>query len=165
MAVWNELVIPISTLSAVVAATVWIQRTLSRLERRLEHIEIRISTVEFQNRALLKAFPQVISSLMAGKFMTSEQGSQLIATALETASISEILNKIQPTTNPLTQDDLNRLRGYTERLRLGHWLTPEEAQDFYRLSDIITREYPSSEGSWLLFLIAGILLGTIIAKK
>ena len=94
--------------------------------------------------------------------MTAEQGTQLIATALEVAPIAEILTKIQPTLNPLSQADVDRLRNYVERLKQGAQLTVQETHDFYRLSDIITREYPSNEGSWLLFLVAGILLGALI---
>ena len=58
------LVAIIAPIATIVGATVLIMRTLARLEGRLDHIELRIATVEFQNRALLKAFPQVISSLM-----------------------------------------------------------------------------------------------------
>ena len=63
---WIQLAAPII---AIVGATALIMRVLSRLEARLGSIELRIATVEFQNRALLKAFPQVISSLIAGHMM------------------------------------------------------------------------------------------------
>ena len=95
--------------------------------------------------------------------MTPQQGTELISTALEVAPISEILSQIKPTLNPLSQADVDRLRDYVERLKQGMPLTVPETHDFYRLSDIITREYPTSEGSWLLFLVAGILLGALAA--
>jgi hypothetical protein len=65
----------------------------------------------------------------------------------------------------MTQDDLNRLRAYTDRLRIGQLLSPVEAHDFYRLTDTMTREYPSNEGTWLLFLLAGIAVGMILSEK
>ncbi len=74
----------IGLIVTIVGAAVWIVRTLGRLESRIERIELRIGTVEYQNRALLKAFPQLISSLMAGGQVTPQQGSNLIATALDT---------------------------------------------------------------------------------
>jgi hypothetical protein len=65
---WLQLVGPIAS---IVAATVAIMRAIHgikadilRVERRLEHIEIRIASLEHQNRALLKAFPQVVSTLV-----------------------------------------------------------------------------------------------------
>ncbi len=100
-----------------------------------------------------------------GKLMTVDRGNELIATALEPTPIAEILSKIRATTNPLSQDDIDRLRNYVGRLQQSQLLTTPEAQDFYRLSDIVTREYPTYEGSWLLFLVGGILVGMIAAQK
>ena len=157
---WIQLIAPIAT---VAGFGTWILRTLWRLETRLANIEVRLCTVEFQNRALLKAFPPVISSLISSKAMTTEQGTQLIATALDLAPIPDFLRDIKPTVNPLSQSDLDQFRSYVARLKIGHPLNPVEARDFYRISDIITREYPNNEASWLLFLIGGIVLGAIIA--
>ncbi len=162
MLAWLQLDAPIV---AIVGAALWLERRLGRLDRRLEHIELRIGTVESQNRALLKAFPQLISSLMAAKQLTPEQGTQLIATAPEAPPISEILSKIQPTPNPLPLEDVFRLRNYVQRLKQGDWLTPAEAQDFYRLTDTVSREYPGNEGSWLLFLVGGLVLGLLAGSK
>ena len=53
----------ISPVAAIAAAVIALMRVLGRLERRLDHIEIISATVENQNRALLTAFPSVISSL------------------------------------------------------------------------------------------------------
>lgn len=155
----------IGLIVTIVGAAVWIVRTLGRLESRIERIELRIGTVEYQNRALLKAFPQLISSLMAGGQVTPQQGSNLIATALDTPSITELLSQIKPTPNPLPLEDLNRLRNYVQRLKQGEWFTRQEAQDFHRLADTVSREYPSNEGSWLLFLVGGLVLGFILADS
>jgi hypothetical protein len=54
---------------------------------------------------------------------------------------------------------------YLERVKAGSSLAPQEARDFYQTADIIIREYPANEGSWLLFLIAGIFLGAALSKK
>jgi hypothetical protein len=162
MPAWVQLVAPIVTILGV---AVWIVCKLDRTDSRLHQIQLAVAAVEHQNRALLKAFPQVISSLMAAKLMKPEQGSQLIATALDAASVTELLGKIQPSANPLPLEDLNRLRNYVGRLRQGDWLTPQEAQDFYRLTDTVSREYPSNEGSWLLFLVGGMVLGLILAGQ
>jgi hypothetical protein len=53
--------------------------------------------------------------------------------------------------------------GKVERLKRGEMLSPDEARDFYRLTDIVTREYPGNEGTGLLFLIGGILLGAMLS--
>lgn len=97
--------------------------------------------------------------------MSAEQGTKLIATALDTAPIDEFLRQIKPTVNPLSQADLDRLRNYVSRLRTSQSLNVPETRDFYRLTDIITREYPGNESSWLLFLVGGILIGALMASE
>jgi hypothetical protein len=59
----------------------------------------------------------------------------------------------------LSQSDIDTIRKYVERLKAAQPLTAPEAQDFYRIADIITHEYPANEGSWMLFLIASFVLG------
>ena len=96
---WIQLAVAtVVPILAIIGATARILHTLHRLETRLEHVEIRVATVEYQNRALLKAFPQVIATLMLQQMMGPEQGSKLIAEAMETPSIEEILSKVKPTT-------------------------------------------------------------------
>jgi hypothetical protein len=90
---------------------------------------------------------------------------QLIASALEPAAIADIISKIKPAVNPLSQADIDRLNNYIARLKMGQRLSVQESQDFYRVTDIITHEYPNNEGSWLLALVSGILLGALLAKK
>jgi hypothetical protein len=154
----------IAPVATIVGIAIRITRILSRLEKRLENIELRIATVEFQNRALLKGFPQVIASLMAAHAVSHEQGAQMIATVLDSPPIADFLRQIKPTINPLSQADLDRFRNYVDRLRLGQLLNPDEVRDFYRISDIVTREYPGNESSWLIFLVGGILLGALLAS-
>lgn len=162
----TAIVAPVAT---IVGVAIRITRILSqleiRLERRLENIELRIATVEFQNRALLKAFPQVVASLITGHVVSTEQGTQMISTALDSPPIAEFLRQIKPTVNPLSETDVDRYRSYVERLKVRQFLTPNEVRDFYRISDVVTREYPGNESSWLIFLVGGILLGAILADS
>jgi hypothetical protein len=46
---------------------------------------------------------------MRASIMTADQGTNLISTALGTHSISDLLGKLKPTINPLSQADLDRL--------------------------------------------------------
>jgi len=89
----------------------------------------------------------------------------MISTALDSPPIAEFLRTLRPTENPLSQADVDRLRNYVDRLKFGQMLTPDEARDFYRLTDTVTREYPGNEGTWLLFLIGGILLGAMLSTS
>src|SRR5262245_44906315 len=166
MSLWVQVIaLVITVISTIVGVALVLSRRFDRLERNQERLELRVATIEHQNRALLKAFTQVTSTLIGAQIPPSDRGIQLIADALDAAPIAEILRTIKPTSNPLSQEELNRLNTYIERLKHGAWLSTEEAHEFYRLSDVITREYPAKEGSWQLFLIGGILLGMMISKK
>ena len=68
----------ISPVAAIAAAVIALMRVLGRPDRRLDHIEIISTTVENQNRALLTAFPSVISSLIRASIMTADQGTNLM---------------------------------------------------------------------------------------
>jgi len=43
-------------------------------------------------------------------------------------------------------------------------VAPEEAHDFNRLCDTLTRNHPAQEASWVVFLAAGIVLGFMLAS-
>jgi len=70
MPTWLQIVSPI--IIAIVGAAAYVVHRLSRLDSRLNQVQLAVAAVEHQNRALLKAFPQVISSLMAAKMMPPE---------------------------------------------------------------------------------------------
>lgn len=88
-----------------------------------------------------------------------------VTEALGTTPLAEIFKDIKPTVNPLSQADVETLRAYVARLQAGGALNVLEARDFYRVTDIITHEYPANEYSWLLFLVGGFLLGALLSDK
>ena len=67
-------------------------------------------------------------------------------------------------TNPISVDEVARLRSYLERMQKGESLSPEEAEDMQQLSQRVVKEKPDDPGSWMLVLIgvtAAILLGVL----
>lgn len=67
-------------------------------------------------------------------------------------------------TNPISVDEVARLRSYLERMQKGESLSPEQAKDMQQLSQRVVKEKPDDPGSWMLVLIgvtAGILLGVL----
>jgi len=157
----------VTIIVTIVGAVYTLTRAIHRLDSRLERLEMRIAVVEGQNRVFLQVFPKVIMSLVRENVLSVEMGTSFVTEVLATTPLTEIFKDIKPTINPLSQADLDRLRAYVERLKAGGVLNVMEAQDFYRISDIITREYPANENSWLLFLVGGFLLGALLsdAKK
>ncbi len=153
----------LSVIGAVYKLTRSIERAQHNIDSRLERIELRIAAVESQNHAFLEVFPKVITGLVQGHVLSADAGISLVREALGRAPIADLLKDIKPTINPLSQADLDQLRSYVQRLQTGSVLTPPEARDFYRISEIITQEYPANQNSWLLFMIGGLLLGLMIS--
>lgn len=135
-----------------------------RMGRRFDGVGLRLAALEHQNRSLLKAFPQLISGLMTAQVLPPARGTDILTTALEAGAIDDFLAKLRPGSNPITREDITRLRSYVARLKGGELLTPEEARDFYRLSDSLTREHPTREESWTLFVLAGIVVGLVLGS-
>jgi hypothetical protein len=53
--IWLQVAALVVPTATIIGAAIRLTRILERLDRRLQNIELRIATVEFQNRALLKA--------------------------------------------------------------------------------------------------------------
>ena len=164
---WGQVLGFVSVIIAIVGAVFRITRAVERaqhqLDSRLERIELGVAVVESQNRAYLQVFPKVISGLVQAHVITVETGIEFVSQSLGGAPIADLLREIKPTGNPLSQGDLDRLRAYLERLQNGQPLTLPEAQDYYRITNIITQEYPANDKSWLLFLIGGFILGAMFS--
>src|SRR6266699_2852217 len=131
----------VSVILAIVGAVYKLTRAIDHAQReldsRLERLEMRIAVVENQNKVFLQVFPKVIISLVRERVLSAETGFSFVTEVLGPISLAEIFKDIKPTINPLSQIDLDTMRGYVERLKAGQTLNVFEAQDFYRISDII----------------------------
>jgi hypothetical protein len=58
MPLWGQIAGFLSVIATVVGAAIKIVHAIHRVESRLQTIELRMAALEFQNRFLLKAFPQ-----------------------------------------------------------------------------------------------------------
>src|SRR6516165_3908442 len=102
MPLWGQLAALLSVIVVVVGAAIKVVRSIDgvgrrleqkiddverRLEQKIDDLGLRIAALEFQNRSLLKAFPQLVSSLLTAKIVTSDQGTQIISIALENPPI------------------------------------------------------------------------------
>lgn len=158
----------VSVILTIIAAVFKLTRAIDHAERRidsrLERLEMRVAVLENQNRVFLQVFPKSITSLVREHVLTVETGMSFVTETLGTTPLSELFKDIKPTDNPLSQADLDTVRGYVERLRAGQPLNVLEARDFNRITDIITREYPANQNSWLLYVVGGLLLGALLAE-
>lgn len=155
----------VTVVVATVGATLWITRRLDRVERRLDGLELRVGALEQQSRSLLDAFRELLLTLMTAQGLPIDQGLRIMGIGLKAPDIEGLVRALRASRNPLTEDDIGRLRAYVARAGAGERLTVAEAEDFYRLAEIVTHEYPAQPGTWTLWLIAGVILGLVIADS
>ena len=69
------------------------------------------------------------------------------------------------TGNPVSADEANRLQQYVERARRNEIFTPDEAQDFYNLSQRVSQDRSGDEGAWAIFLLAAFVLALYFLSR
>lgn len=83
----------------------------------------------------------------------------------------KFLNLLEKKKNPISSEQINRLRTYRNKIAHGIPLKPEEYRDFQSLLKEIRKELPKrqrGEFDWLaaalLGFIAGLIIGSLISK-
>ena len=69
------------------------------------------------------------------------------------------------TGNPISKEEANRLKNYVERGRKNEYFTPDEAKDFYELSEILSRDRSDDEGAWGILLLAAAIAAFYYLSK
>ena len=60
--------------------------------------------------------------------------------------------------NPISKEEVMRLQKYVEMARRNDVFSPDDAQDFYNLSELVTQERSDDEGAWSILMLATIIL-------
>ncbi len=69
------------------------------------------------------------------------------------------------TGNPISAEEAQRLQLYVERARANQPFTPQEAQDFYDLSQRVSKDRSQDEGAWGILLLAAFILALYVLAK
>ena len=67
------------------------------------------------------------------------------------------------TGNPVSADEANKQ--CVERARRNEIFTPDEAQDFYNLSQRVSQDRSGDEGAWAIFLLAAFVLALYFLSR
>ncbi len=82
-----------------------------------------------------------------------------IQSKLTSDAINNTLKAIAGGTgNPISAEEARRLQWYVERARKNEFFRPEEAQDFYNLSQRVSQDRSDDQGAWGLLLLAAFIL-------
>jgi hypothetical protein len=120
-------------------------------------------------QAQMKSYGILLNILSTKKLFTSAEIQEINKPYQEFShqdAINQLLNRIKAG-NPISQDELERLKKYVARTQQGELLTKEEARDFYNISKKIESEdaYKTDVGAILLVGLAAFILGLVIGSS
>jgi len=152
-----------------------IEVSLDSLEEGMNRMETRLSSVESEQEQIRLRLDRLetglaeVDSRLRRTSWALIQSHQILLSALareEIVKTWDIVDILEPITrlalfNPLTEEELERCRGYLAKIRRKEIPTLEEAKDFHRLTRKLTEEKDDKEEYWMAYIVASFLLGVL----
>jgi len=144
--------------------TLWIG-----LGRKLGSLQADFANGLRSIQAQMKSYGILLNILSTKKLFTSAEIQEINRPYQEFShqdAINQLLSRVK-TGNPISQDELERLKRYVARTQQGQQLTKEEARDFYNISKKLESEdaYKTDVGAILLVGLAAFILGFVIGSS
>lgn len=115
--------------------------------------------------AFLEAFASVIATIAKANPSISNDLIS-IQSKLTSSAINKTLQVlVGGAGNPISIEEASRLQGYVEKARRNEYFKPDEAQDFYNLSQRVAQERSQDEGAWGILLLAAFILALYVLAK
>lgn len=142
-----------------------------RLDQRISGVETKVDKLATWAEGFSKeinSFFGVVIQLLNNRQQLSTEELGLVTKGLSdlnTPAISGLFEHERVSRNPLTDNELQRLEGYHDRLRAGQMISFEEAQDFNRLVAVLEKEHAGHAGIWPLAALGAFLRGFYMGKS
>ncbi len=137
------------------------------LVRTRERLTIALGQIGGLLKAMLKYQEFHGTVLAKARLIKPEEQAQFIkdVTSAHASEIDRAMTVAKGVTNPLTRDDISRLRQYTDMLRQGNPFTPEQAQDFHRIAHVLQEDRSDEPSTAFLLALATFVLGVYLGPK
>lgn len=113
----------------------------------------------------VEAFASLIATLAKSDAIKKEDLIGILS-RVSADSINKTLQSIAGGTgNPISAEEASLLHLYVERARSNQPFTPQEAQDFYNLSQRVSQDRSQEEGAWGILLLAAFILALYFLSK
>ena len=157
----------VAVLAAIVAATVFILSRFSRLERRVDNLEVSTRVIGGLVRDLLALVGGMIQVLHAKQVLSEDEYRGMFDTYIQMASgsVDAELDRLSAEANPLTREEADKLRYYIAKARRTEFFTVQEVEDYNRIVHRIEAERPNDPGVWPLLAIGAFLFGLFLARR
>lgn len=144
---------------------------LLRFESRLVRLKHRIdgiaSVLKSANTEVLSLIAIIISIFQRQKLIDEQDVGTILAhyTQIASGSVGAVLARETQKENPLSQEEVKRLRGYIDKMGQGIWLTREELDDYNQLVRKLDQEHPNDPGIWPLIALGAFLFGLYLGSQ
>lgn len=176
----DELVISIvglliTTITSIASLAYWLGKKFREIDLRFRNIELRIEKIEkrldsVENKLLglenrVNNIERQLNSVARAtrdqlEFFSEFLGFRGILTDHDVAFVKSELNRLSTRVNPLTEEELKRIRELVKKDEL----TLEEATELRDLARKFVDEYGSEPGAWKLLMYASIMRGIAMRK-
>lgn len=137
------------------------------IRRTRERLTVGLRQIRGDLKALFKYLEVQGTVLAKAGLIKPDEQVEFIRTfvATHTSDIDRAVKAAEGMTNPLTKEDVSRLRQYTDMLRQGDPFTPEQAQDFHRIAHVLQEERADEPSTAFLLALAAFVLGVYLGPK
>lgn len=113
----------------------------------------------------IEAFTSLIAAIQKDNPSISNDLINL-QSKLTSDSINKTLQAIAGGTgNPISAEEARMLQSYVEKAQKNESFTPDEAQEFYKISQRVSEDRTDDEGAWGILLLAGTILALYYLSK
>lgn len=149
----------LALLGAVAGLGIGAWRWAGRIEKSL--------LLQGQSIKSILAFQETLLTILGkSQLLKPEEYREIISTLFQGhRNLAEAAVESLKGGNPLTQDEVNRLLRYKDKLANKEDFTADEARDFHYVTHKARDEHPELDGLHVLLGIAAFLLGYFAGKK
>jgi len=174
----GDLGIIFSIIVTLIGSAWYLRGRLDGLEARLARFEDRLNEVGQHLRDVAAAlhssvqtsnglFAIIFRSLQRQGALSSEDIDNMVKVlrSAQDDSMKHLIGSLSPKDNPMTPEEIERLRLYLDMTQQGTPFNSEQAQDFYLLSNKVAQERHHDPGIWPLLALGAFILGLYIGTK
>ena len=121
-------------------------------------VELRAKT-----QALVEVVTRVLQRLVQRRLMKGDELLELLRPLLA-ESVGQVVRLEEQRLNPLTPQELERLKYYQRKLQANEPFSAEEARDLQALTEKVAAERPGEPAVWILAFFVGLLSGVLLAS-
>ena len=135
----------------------------SRLDGLRQSVVFCLEGIVSSIKNLFKAVTTLTGASVKAQVLSSDEAIKLIAETISFEATEKAISDLRGR-NPISPDEVERLKCYVDKIKTQQHFTRDEVIDFYRLADKAASER-TDEGTWLLLMLASFLFGLWLGQK